>query len=42
MRQCSALKKLRLRVVKSFERLMTRRRQTEERKTQPKSWRERT
>jgi len=42
MREYSVLKRLHLRVVKSFESLMARRRQAEERKTQPKSWRERT
>jgi len=42
MREYSAPRRFRLRVVKFFERLRTRRRQAEERRTQPKSWRERT
>ena len=42
MRQSSAGKRLRLRIVKSVERVRARRRQAEEKRSRPKSWREMT
>jgi len=42
MREYSAVERLRLRIAKSLDRARTRRRRAEERRTQPKSWREMT
>lgn len=42
MRPQTPIKRLRLRIVKSVERMQARRRQAEEKRAQQKSWRDRT